>query len=62
MTKKEFLDAIKDFPDSMEMFVDNRDPDADFQMELVDSVSIKKVVFSDGSLKAKDDVIVIETA
>ena len=62
MTLKEFREKTKDFPETMDLFVNNRDPESEFQYESVESVAIEKVTFKDGKLKAKDDVIVIETA
>ena len=61
MTKAELIKALEQFPDSMEVFVDDRL--TDFKYGLVNSVQGKRIMFSEdedgGGLRSEDDVIIL---
>lgn len=62
MTKKQLLEAIKDLPDNMDVFMGERL--TDFTYGLVNSVQVKEIEFKedtdpDSPVLAKDRVIVL---
>lgn len=62
MTKEQLLEAIKDLPDNMDVFMGERS--TDFTYGLVNSVRVKEIEFKedpdpDSPVLAKDRVIVL---
>jgi hypothetical protein len=62
MTKAELVKALEKYPDDMDIFIDERQ--TDFTYGLLNSVTVKRVTFSEDpdyitDVSAEEDVIVL---
>lgn len=57
MTKKQLIEKLKDFPDDMDVFIEQTN--VLYNVNLLEKAEIRKVCFSDEHLKAEVPVIVL---
>lgn len=57
MNKRELLEAIKDVPDNMDIFIEKTDDE--FHLSGLNSATVKLCTFSDGKLKGKENCLVL---
>lgn len=55
MTIKQLKEVIKDLPDNLQVFLDERLTDDEFKYGLANSAFVKKILFYDGSEPENED-------